>query len=110
MNEFQAPTVDWAALSPELILLGGASVLLLVGVFLPPDVRRPFASVFAALCLAGAGAAAIVLFVLDDTGRGVVADAIRRDRLAELAQNRWSRARAFSPSACRTASASTAIA
>ena len=86
MNEFQAPTVDWAALSPELILLGGASVLLLVGVFLPPDARRPFASVFAALCLAGAGAAAIVLFVLDDTGRGVVADAIRRDRLAELAQ------------------------
>ena len=86
MNEFQAPTVDWAALSPELILLGGASVLLLVGVFLPPDVRRPFASVFAALCLAGAGAAAIVLIVLDDTGRGVVADAIRRDRLAELAQ------------------------
>jgi NADH-quinone oxidoreductase subunit N len=86
VNEFQAPTVDWAALSPELILLGGASVILLVGVFLPADVRRPFASVFAALCLAGAGAAAIVLFVLDDTGRGVVADAIRRDRLAELAQ------------------------
>ena len=86
MNEFQAPTVDWAALSPELILLGGASVILLVGVLLPPGIRRPFSAVLAALCLAGAGAAAIVLFVLDDSGRSVVADAIRRDRLAEFAQ------------------------
>ena len=86
MNEFQAPTVDWAALTPELILLGGASLLLLVGVWLPPGARRPFGAALAALCLAGAGAAAIVLFTLDDSGRGVVADAIRRDRLAEFAQ------------------------
>jgi NADH-quinone oxidoreductase subunit N len=86
MNEFQAPTVDWAALTPELILLGGASLILLIGVWLPPGVRRPFAAVLAALCFAGAGAAAIVLFVLDDSGRAVVADAIRRDRLAEFAQ------------------------
>jgi NADH-quinone oxidoreductase subunit N len=86
MSEFQAPTVDWAALSPELILLGGASLVLLLGVWLPDRVTRPFAAGLSALCLAGAGAAAIVLFVVDDSGRAVVAEAIRRDRLAEIAQ------------------------
>ena len=86
MTDFRAPTVDWAALSPELILLGGAALVLLLGVWLPVGVRRPFAAGLSALCLVGAGAAAIVLFVMDDAGRGVVADAIRRDRLAEFAQ------------------------
>jgi NADH-quinone oxidoreductase subunit N len=38
----------------------------------------------ALLCLAGAAAAAVTLFVLDDEGRGIVADALRRDRLADL--------------------------
>ena len=81
MTDFRAPTVDWAALSPELILLGGAALVLLLGVWLPVGVRRPFAAGLSALCLVGAGAAAIVLFVMDDAGRGVVADAIRRDQL-----------------------------
>ena len=31
MDEFTAPTIDWAALSPVLITLGGASVVLLAG-------------------------------------------------------------------------------
>jgi NADH-quinone oxidoreductase subunit N len=86
VTEFRAPTVDWAALSPELILLGGASLLLVVGVWLPDRAKRPFAVLVSGLCLVGAGTAAIVLFVLDDSGRSVVAEAIRRDRLAELAQ------------------------
>jgi NADH-quinone oxidoreductase subunit N len=82
----QNPTIDWASLSPELILLGGASLCLVLTLFLPWGWRRPFCAAVAALCFVGAGAAAIVLFTMDESGRGVVAEAIRRDRLAEFAQ------------------------
>jgi NADH-quinone oxidoreductase subunit N len=85
-EEFRNPGVDWAALSPELILLGGATVVLLVGVFLPLSARRTFCAFASILCFVAAGAAALVLFVDDETGRAVVAEAVRRDRLAELAQ------------------------
>ncbi len=83
---FTAPTIDWAALSPVLITLGGATVVLLVSLFLPVGVRRAFGSAVAALCFVAAGAAAIALFVADETGRSIVSEAIRRDRLAEFAQ------------------------
>jgi NADH-quinone oxidoreductase subunit N len=86
MTTFERPTIDWAALSPELALLAGAALCLVVTLFLPWSWRRPFCAAVAALSLIGAGAAAIVLFALDETGRDVVADAIRRDRLAELGQ------------------------
>jgi NADH-quinone oxidoreductase subunit N len=86
MTPFRQPTVDWAALSPELVLLGGAALCLVLVLFLPWGWRRPFCAAVAALALVGAGAGAIALFVLDESGRGVVADAIRRDRLAELGQ------------------------
>jgi NADH-quinone oxidoreductase subunit N len=84
--EFTAPTIDWSALSPVLITLGGATVVLLVSLFLPVGVRRTFGAAVAALCFVAAGAAAIALFVADETGRSVVSEAIRRDRLAEFAQ------------------------
>jgi NADH-quinone oxidoreductase subunit N len=83
---FRNPSIDWAALSPILILLGGASVVVLATLFVPRSAKKPLAASVAALCFAGAAAAAIVLFVADDVGRGIVADAIRRDRLAELGQ------------------------
>jgi NADH-quinone oxidoreductase subunit N len=86
MTEFRNPAIDWAALSPELILLGGATVVLLVGLFLPAGVRRSFCALVSTLCFVAAGAAAVALFVADESGRAVVADAVRRDRLAELAQ------------------------
>jgi NADH-quinone oxidoreductase subunit N len=86
VTDFRDPGVDWAALSPELILLGAACVALVVTLFLPPRFRTPFAAAVAALAFAGAGVAAGILFALDSEGAGVVADAIRRDRLAELAQ------------------------
>jgi NADH-quinone oxidoreductase subunit N len=86
VSQFAQPKIDWAALSPELVLLGGASLCLVVALFLPWGWRRPFCAAVAALCFVGAGAAAIALFAMDESGRGVVADAIRRDRLAELAQ------------------------
>jgi NADH-quinone oxidoreductase subunit N len=84
--DFQAPTIDWTALSPILVTLGGAVVVLLVSLFLPTGARRTFGAVVAGLCFATAGGLAIALFAADDTGRGIVADAIRRDRLGELAQ------------------------
>jgi NADH-quinone oxidoreductase subunit N len=86
VTKFQTPTIDWAALSPELVLLGGAALCLLVPLFLPRGWRRAFCAFVAAACFVGAGAAAIVLFHLDDTGTGIVSNAIRRDRLAELGQ------------------------
>jgi NADH-quinone oxidoreductase subunit N len=87
MTGFERPTIDWAALSPELILLGGASVCLVLALFLPWGWRRPFCAAAAALCFLGAGAAAIALFTADaEAPQGIVANALRRDRLAELAQ------------------------
>ncbi|MEX2102511.1 MAG: NADH-quinone oxidoreductase subunit N [Gaiellaceae bacterium] len=86
MSDFQAPSIDWAALTPELVLLGGASLVLVFVLFLSPQYRRPFAAVVAGLCFVGAGVAAGVLFSMDQSGTGIVADALRRDRLVELAQ------------------------
>ncbi|HEX5468515.1 MAG TPA: NADH-quinone oxidoreductase subunit N [Gaiellaceae bacterium] len=86
MTKFQTPTIDWAALSPELVLLGGAALCLLVPLFLPHGWRRYFCAFVAAACFVGAGAAAAILYHLDDTGIGIVSNAIRRDRLAELGQ------------------------
>jgi NADH-quinone oxidoreductase subunit N len=80
------PTIDWAALSPYLALLAGVGVIMLVAPFLPGRLRNGFGAVVAVLCLAGAAAAAITLFTLDDTGGGIVADALRRDRLADFSQ------------------------
>jgi NADH-quinone oxidoreductase subunit N len=59
---------------------------MVVTLFLPESWGRPFCGFVSTACFIGAGAAAIVLFSLDDTGHGIVADAIRRDRLAELGQ------------------------
>ncbi len=79
------PTVDWAALSPYLALLGGASVVLLGAVLLKRG-RNAFGATVGALSLLGAGAAAIVLYTLDEEGTGILADAVRRDRLGDLSQ------------------------
>jgi NADH-quinone oxidoreductase subunit N len=86
VTRFEQPTIDWAALSPELVLLGGASLCLVVTLFLPWSWRRPFCATVAALCFIGAGVGAGILFAVDDSARSVIADAIQRDRLAELAQ------------------------
>jgi len=86
VSGFQTPSLDWAALTPELVLLAGASFVLVVALFLSPQYRRPFAAVVAGFCFVGAGIAAGILFSMDESGTGIVADALRRDRLAELAQ------------------------
>ena len=86
MTKFPTPSIDWAALSPELILLGGAAVCLLVPLFLPHGWRRHFSAFVSILSFVGAGAAAIALFQMDENATTIVADALNRDRLAELAQ------------------------
>ncbi len=79
------PSIDWAGLSPYLAILAGMAALLLVSPFLPRSRRNAFGAIVAGLTLAGAAAAAVVLFTLDDTGSGLVADALRRDRLSDFA-------------------------
>jgi NADH-quinone oxidoreductase subunit N len=83
---FRQPNVDWAALSPELILLGGAVVVLLGALFVPARARNAFSAVVAALALVAALAAAALLFAGDETAGGVIENSLRRDRLAEAAQ------------------------
>ena len=86
MTKFPTPSIDWAALSPELVLLGGAAICLLLPLFMPHSWRRHFCGFVSLGCFIGAGAAAIVLFHQDTTPSGVVVGALQRDRLAELAQ------------------------
>ncbi len=83
---FTKPDIDWAALAPELILLGAAAITLVVGVFLPLRWRRPFCAVVSLLALVGAGIVAGILFGIDDEPSSLIRDSLRRDRLGELAQ------------------------
>jgi NADH-quinone oxidoreductase subunit N len=79
------PHIDWFALAPVNALLAAAALALLCAVLVPRPWRKPVA---AALCAAGYAVAfgfAVALFVRSAHGHGAVADAIQRDRLAELA-------------------------
>jgi NADH-quinone oxidoreductase subunit N len=79
------PHIDWFALAPVNALLLAAALALLCAVLVPRTWRKP---VVAVLCAAGYAVAlgfAIALYVRSANGQGIVADAIRRDRLAELA-------------------------
>jgi NADH-quinone oxidoreductase subunit N len=80
------PTVDWGALAPELALLAASAVALLSAVLVPQRIRRPFAAIVCAAGFVGAFVAAAILYGDSATGHAVVADAMRRDRLAALAQ------------------------
>jgi NADH-quinone oxidoreductase subunit N len=86
MEPFTSPDIDWAALSPILVLLGAAAFCLVVGVFLPHGWRRPFAAVVAGVAFVAAGIAAAVLFGMDEEPSTLVRDSLVRDRLAELGQ------------------------
>jgi NADH-quinone oxidoreductase subunit N len=80
------PSVDWFALSPELILLGAASLALLGGAFLPAAWRQVFAASVCALGSAAALVSAALLFAESEDARSVVADAITRDQLVAFAK------------------------
>ena len=86
MRTFENPSIDWAALSPELALLGGAAIVLPGVLFMPRVYRNRFAVGVSILSLLGGFAAALTMLTMDNTGFGIVADALRRDHLAELTQ------------------------
>ena len=86
MPDFRQPDLDWAALAPELILLAGATVVLLGAMFLRERARPAFSAVVSAVSLLAALVVAAVLFPGDEEGKGIVADALRRDRLADAGQ------------------------
>ena len=75
------PKVDWFALSPLLVLLGGAMVLLVVGALTKAWPKRGYALYTAAIALA-AGVLAVVLWHrVDDKGEiRLVGDAIHLDK------------------------------
>src|ERR671935_408017 len=79
------PHVDWFALAPVNSLLVAAALALLCAVLVPRPSRRAVAAALCGLGYAIALGFAIALYVRSAHGHGVVADAIRRDRLAELA-------------------------
>ena len=87
MSDFTSPPIDWAGLSPYLVALFGAAVILLTSVFLRQRVRRTFAAASAGVTLLGALAASLTLYALERAPSGLVADAIQRDDLAHLAQS-----------------------
>ena len=79
------PHVDWFALAPVNALLLASALALLCAVLVPSRSRKTAAALLCALGYAVALGFAIALYVRSGHGQGVVADAIRRDRLAELA-------------------------
>jgi NADH-quinone oxidoreductase subunit N len=81
----QRPHVDWFALAPVNALLLATGLALLCAVLVPRPWRRGVAASVCALGYAAAFGFAIALYVRSAHGHGVVADAFRRDRLAELA-------------------------
>ncbi len=82
----RTPAVDWFALSPVLALLAASGIALLSAVLVPARVRRPFAAAVCAAGFAGALVAAALVYGYTLHGHGAIADAIRRDRFAALAQ------------------------
>ncbi|GEK22092.1 NADH-quinone oxidoreductase subunit NuoN [Cellulomonas xylanilytica] len=73
MTDFVAPTVDWAALSPVVIVLLAAVVGVLVEAFVPARVRRTVQLAIALAALAGAVIAVALLWSgVEETGGTVV--------------------------------------
>jgi NADH-quinone oxidoreductase subunit N len=74
-----APHIDWAALSPIVALLGGATLLLLAGLFRDRVVREVAVPALAIVALAAAGGLSIWQW---DTDTNLIAGALRADQLA----------------------------
>ena len=79
------PSVDWFALSPELVLLGAAAVCLLAAVLLPAAARRPVSAIVAATSFVGAFVCAALLYDRTPEPQQVIADSVVRDRFGALA-------------------------
>ena len=82
-DTLQGPAVDWFALSPLLVLLGGALALLLVAALTPPWPKRWYA-IFAAKCAIGAGVLSVLLWrqITREGATTLVGDALVLDKPA----------------------------
>src|SRR5919206_4397800 len=80
------PHVDWFVLAPTNALLAATAIALLGAVLVPARVRRIAAASACALGYAVACGFAVALYARSGHGHGVIADSLRRDRFAELAQ------------------------
>ena len=78
------PHIDWFALAPVNSLLAASALALLCAVLAPRSSRKVVTATLCALGYATALGFAIALYVKSPHGHGVVVDAFRRDRLAEL--------------------------
>jgi len=85
-GDFVAPSIDWYALSPYVVLLGGALVLLLVG-SLTPRWPRGWYAMLTALTAGAAGVVASLQFaaLADDAPRSLVKGVLAHDRFGLLA-------------------------
>ena len=78
------PEVDWYALAPLVILLGGSCVCVLAAVLLPESWRLPAGALTAVGSFVGAGVTAAFLFADSATPESIVAGAAVRDRLGSF--------------------------
>jgi NADH-quinone oxidoreductase subunit N len=82
-DTLQGPKVDWFALSPLLILLGGAMVLLVVGALTPAWPKRGYALFTAAIAVAGGVFGVLLWRRIDDKGPlKLVGNALSLDKVA----------------------------
>jgi NADH-quinone oxidoreductase subunit N len=79
------PHVDWFALAPINALLVASALALLCAVLVPRAQRKPVAVILCAVGYTAAFGFAVALYVRSAEPHGVVADALQRDRLAQLA-------------------------
>jgi NADH-quinone oxidoreductase subunit N len=79
------PHVDWFALAPINALLVASALSLLCAVLVPRTRRKPVTAILCATGYAVAFGFAAALYVRSAEPHGIVADALQRDRLAQLA-------------------------
>jgi NADH-quinone oxidoreductase subunit N len=79
------PHVDWFALAPINALLVASALSLLCAVLVPRMRRKPVTAILCATGYAVAFGFAVALYVRSAEPHGIVADALQRDRLAQLA-------------------------
>src|SRR5687768_13446809 len=80
-DKLETPPVDWSALAPILVLMGGALVLLVVGSLLPRRTRFGWHAVLTIAVACGAIGMAVPLWneVHDNGAFSVIADSVGVD-------------------------------
>ena len=94
----KGPHIDWAALSPIVVLAVGALVVLLVGLLRGATIRERVVPALTLLTLAGAIGTEIWRFPHPQT---IIAGALRMDDLALIDRPRLRRRRRSPPCCCR---------